>query len=202
MRSGIVALASLALAGGIALAGPSSPQVEVTRLARALAALHADAALYIREVRPAAAVAGAYMGLVRPGGADPRLPLDAPVPGRNRRYDLVVFDAPSEGTDVSAWTLLLLDHEYFHARHMARGDRMPYPSFPHDAAGRHFHEALAWGYNLSQAAAGQYGALAPERWSEAARRYRHHQDALRAFVQKRQPEAWAYYSRFLPDPTD
>ena len=182
--------------------GATSPEHQAARFGSILAELHPDHQRYIRQVRPARAglVPGnIYMGLVRPGGEDPRLVRDAPQPGHDRRYDLIVFPDRAALPTSESWARLLVDHEYFHARRLARADDAPHPSFGTTRANRHMHEALAWGYNLQRAGEGAYGDLGAERRREARQNYRHHREALRAFILERQPQAWEYYVRLLPE---
>lgn len=179
------------------LGAASAPEAEARRAEAALGALHPDWTAYIARVRPAAADPGnAYFALVRAGGSDPRLEANAPSPGRARRFDLLQF--PAAAGLGEEWSRLLLDHEYFHARHLARGDRLPAPGFGHAAADRHFQEALAWGYNLERLGSGAYGELPAARRAEAESCYREHREAFRRFVLRRDPAAWAYYGRLLP----
>jgi hypothetical protein len=186
----VMAVALLAAWPGSAAPGP-----EAARLEGWLAEMHPDYGRFIRRVRAAPGAGGnLYMGLVRPDGEDPRLPGDAPRPAQGQRYDLVVFAAARE----EAWSRLLLDHEYFHARRLAHADRLPHPTFG-GGPDRHFAEALAWGYSLQRAGEGAYGALPPERRREAEQRYRQHRRAVQDHVLRRQPSAWAYYARLLPE---
>ncbi len=180
-----------------AAASPS----ETNRLRALLAAMHPDHARYIQSVRSApagVAPADLYLGLVRVGGRDPRDPADAPRPGAQQRYDVLVFRPPSATPWSDGWSRLLVDHEYFHARHLARGDRLPRPTFARASANRHFQEALAWGYNLQRLSENAYGALPEQRRREVRQHYRRHREALARYVQQKQPSVWSYYGRFLP----
>jgi hypothetical protein len=182
---------------GQAVASPS----EASRLSALLAAMHPDHGRYIQSVRSApagVAPADLYLGLVRMGGRDPRDPADAPRPGARRRYDVLVFPPSSVTPWSEGWSRLLVDHEYFHARHLARGDRLPHPTFARTSANRHFQEALAWGYNLHRLSQNVYGALPEQRRREVRQHYRRHREALARYVRQKQPSAWSYYGRFLP----
>ena len=183
------------------LGAARSPEGEARRLQETLAALHPDWNTYIGAVRPAGgAAANIYLGLVEPGGTDPRRLTDAPMPGHARRFDLLFY--PGAAPEDGPWGLLLLDHEYFHARHLARAADLPLPGFGEAAADRHFREAMAWGYNLRRSHDGIYGELPSERLAEVAARYREHRDAFERFVRERDVQAWAYYARLLPSPAD
>ena len=174
---------------------------DASRLRGLLAIMHPDHARYIRSVRsapPGVSPVDLYLGLVRAGGRDPRDPADAPRPGALQRYDVLVFRPPSVMPWSDGWSRLLMDHEYFHARHLARGDRLPHPTFARASANRHFQEALAWGYNLQRLSENAYGALPEQRRREVRQHYRRHREALARYVQQKQPSAWSYYGRFLP----
>jgi hypothetical protein len=178
----------------------SSPS-DAHNLHTILVAMHPDHARYIRSVRTApagASRANIYLGLVRVGGNDPRDPADAPRPGAQQRYDVLVFPPPTATSWSDGWRRLLVDHEYFHARHLARGDRLPHPTFARASANRHFQEALAWGYNLQRMAENSYGTLPENRRREVLQHYQRHRQALARYVQREQPSAWSYYGRFLP----
>lgn len=182
------------------LCAPPLAAAEVRDLEAVLAEMHPDYRTYIGDVRPfpdGVDPRNVYMGLVRPGGRDPRRREDAPESRASGRYDLLV--APGTAAGSTAWTRLLLDHEYFHARHLARADHLPAPAFADPSANRHYHEALAWGQNLERTREGAYGGLPLHRLAEAQERYGKHRAALRQYVLRRQPAAWAYYGRFLPE---
>jgi len=183
------------------LGATRSPEGEARRLREALTALHPDWSQYIGAIRPAAgSAANIYLGLVERGGTDPRRLADAPTPGHAQRFDLLFF--PAAAPEDGPWGQLLLDHEYFHARHLARAADLPLPGFGQAAADRHFREAMAWGYNLRRLRAGIYGDLPAARLAEVTARYREHRDAFRSFVRERDTEAWAYYARLLPSDDD
>jgi hypothetical protein len=198
---------SRGLAWGIVLCatlahGATSPQHQAARFGALLAELHPDHQHYIRLVRPARSglvPENLYLGLVRPGGDDPRLLRDAPQPGADHRYDLIVFPDVATLPAVESWARLLVDHEYFHARRLAGADDLPHPAFGTARADRHMHEALAWGYNLQRADSGVYGELEAELRREAEQNYRRHREALKAFILQREPRAWEYYGRLLPE---
>jgi hypothetical protein len=189
----------MAVAG---LGSAGSPVSEARRLEELLDTMHPDHGRYVRAVRPApsgAAASHLYLGLVNPRGRNPMRATDVPLPGAGRRYDLLVFPGSPAWTE--PWTRLLLDHEYFHARHLARGDQIPRPTFDKPGANHHFQEALAWGYSVRRAAAGAYGNLTRKRQQEALQRYREHRRAFARYVRKRQPAVWEYYARLLPEPS-
>ena len=116
--------------------------------------------------------------------------------------DLIIYADTFEISASPAWRRLILDHEYFHARHLARGFPLPVVSFEDASADTHYYEALAWGYVLERAAAGLYGDLTIREDAELKSRYRDHRSGFRAFVFDRQPSAWAQYGRFLPPEGD
>ena len=191
-----LALAMSGLSGLMA-----SPQ-ESHELEKLLETMHPDFRRYIRAVRPSppgSAAADLYLALVRPHGRDPRLPGDRPRSGAGERYDLLVFPGASGPGISRAWSRLLVDHEYFHARHLARASGLPQPMFESHAANHHFHEALAWNQSLQRLTAGNYGALPPRRVREARQRYAEHRRALAQYVKKKQPSVWPYYVTLLPE---
>jgi hypothetical protein len=160
---------------------------------RLLQSLHPDFGNYVGAVRPLAvaadgSVAPVYMALVRPGAADPTAAASAPFAGPGARNDIlydprVIAAGRSEG-----WTLLLLDHEYFHARHLAGATSLPLPRDTGAAIEHHFCEAAAWGYTVEQAREGRYPGLRPDEFREALDRYGDHFRALRTMT--RGSEAW------------
>ncbi len=168
-----------------------------------LAKLHPDYARFVGSIRGGPSrfhPATLYMGLVRAGGDDPTCRDDAPMLGHGVKNDIIVYADSREAGRSLGWGLLLIDHEYFHARHLARGDATPTPSFGNSEADRHFYEAVAWGYNLAQADEGEYPGLTHADYLEAFRNYTMHFDEFRDFILRRDQHAWAHYKRFLPDP--
>ena len=215
MRSGFTkgigpsARATMALI--VALVVPSAAPSAAPRTSEAgassrLEALHPDWERYIREIRiisfQAASVSpeGIYSGLVRAGGRDPRIAEDAPLPGQGVRNDVVVFPSALDPLRAPGWLTLILDHEYFHARHLARSAPPPLVDFEDGGANVSYYEATAWSYVLAKAREGAYGELAPADLREVAATYRRHHERFRAFVMERQPSAWLHYGRFLVDP--
>ncbi len=169
-----------------------------------LAGLHPDYDRFVSAIRvvslQAASVspAGIYSGLVRPGGKDPRILSDTPLPGG--RNEIILYpDAidPARGT---AWLRLILDHEHFHARHLAGAAGVPLVDFGEAGANSAYYEALAWGYVLERARAGTYGPMKAADLREVTAAARRHYDAFRSFVEGAQPAAWLHYGRFLRDP--
>lgn len=182
----------------------ADPEVTPAEVASLLASLHPDYTSYIGDVhygtsrlRPATL----YAGLVRSGGLDPRDPDDRPRTGRGVTNDLVIYADTFESWRTPAWRLLLADHEYFHARHFARGFGLPTVGFGQARADSNYQEALAWGYVLQRATQGIYGTLSASERAEASARYLEHYRAFHDFVMKRQASAWAHYGRFLPEPS-
>ena len=152
---------------------------------------------FIREVRPlptgyhpARGTRRIYMALVRPGALDPAARASAPYAGPGARNDIVYDRATMDGRRGFAWTLLLLDHEYFHARHLAGTTTLPIPPHLSDEAVGHFYEATAWGFNVAEARAGRYQGLGEGEFREALDRYGEHYRALRGGMRQSQPEAW------------
>jgi hypothetical protein len=192
----LLATASPAWAGGVPIeTGDPFEQI--------LARLHPDCFLYVGAVRAGETrfhPPTLYMGLVRAGGKDPTRIDDAPVLGRGVKNDIIVYADSKEAGRSAGWGMLLIDHEYFHARHLARGDRTPVPFFGDPDMDRHFYEAAAWGFNLAQAEEGQYPTLTHADYLEAFRNYSMHFDAFRDFILRHDYHAWAHYRRFLPDP--
>ena len=198
--SRFVFLAGLA---GFLLGAASGQQEGGCRFEILLAELRPDYHLYVGSIRPGPLrthPSHLYMGLVRPGGSDPTNLRDAPLMGHRVQNDIIVYEDSQERGRSNGWALLLIDHEYFHARHLARGDQTPFPSFGDPAIDRHFFEAAAWGYNLSQAEAGTYTTLTHADYREAFRTYSFHFEAFRDYVLRHDRPAWAHYRRFLPDP--
>lgn len=192
----------LMAAGGLAPAGQDGPGDDFERI---LGELHPDFRLFVGAIRPGPSrlhPSNLYMGLVRPGGLDPTRRDDAPLVGRGVRNDIIVYADSRELGRSLGWAQLLIDHEYFHARHLAGGFGVPLVSFHDREADHHYHEALAWGWVLARADQGVYGRLSAREREEAASHYRSHREAFRAFVARRQPSAWAHYGRFLADPDD
>lgn len=189
-------LASLASLGGVPVeTGDDFQEI--------LAEMHPDYPAFVGLVRAGASrfhPPTLYMGLVRAGGKDPTRPEDAPLIGRGVRNDIIVFADSREAGRSTGWARLLIDHEYFHARHLARGDKTPVPSFGDADMDRHFYEAVAWSYNLEQADEGQYPTLTHADYLEAFRNYSMHFEAFRDFILRHDRHAWAHYHRFLPDP--
>src|SRR5512145_226329 len=122
----------------------------------ALATIRPDYRTYVGEIRPLAgdarsATAVLYMALVRPGASDPSRRENAPFLGPGARNDILYDPTLFESGGSPAWVMLLLDHEYFHARHLAGATSLPAPARAPAAMERHFYEAAAWGFNVAQA---------------------------------------------------
>src|SRR5712692_6618894 len=138
-----------------------------------LQGIHPDFGRYIRALRPLGTIdrresepRPIYMALVRPGAVAPVRNESAPFIGPGARND-ILYDVFAIGKGRStAWTLLLLDHEYFHARHLAGSTSLPLPSGAVPEIERHFYEAAAWGFNVAQARSGRYAGLRPDEFRE------------------------------------
>ena len=164
-----------------------------------LAGLRPDYAAYVRAVRPIAAPStpsesSVYMALVRPAAADPARRENAPFAGPGARNDVLYDPAVLAGDRSTGWVLLLLDHEYFHARHLAGATDLPLPLQSGAQVERHFLEAAAWGYTVNEARAGHYPGLREEEFREALDRYGDHYRALRELTQAGSPRLWASLS--------
>lgn len=174
------------------------------QVAELLASIHPDYTTYIHEIRYGQSrlrPESIYAGLVRPGGNDPRDAEDGPRAGQGAVNDLIVYADTFEPWRTRAWRLLIADHEYFHARHLAKGFDVPLVGFGNARVDSDYLEALAWHYVVNRAADGVYGALSRVESAEVLSRYRDHYEDFRKFVFKTQPSAWAHYGRFLPEPT-
>lgn len=199
-RWGFGTLVALIFAGRLTAGGPDLTPNQVAAL---LASMHPDYTRYIREVRfgdSRMRPSTLYAGLVRRGGEDPRDPADGPTIGRGASNDLIVYADTFEPWRTDAWRRLVTDHEYFHARHFAKGFNLPTVGFGLRQTDTDYYEAMAWGYVLERAGEGAYGKLAAGERAEAAARYQEHYDGFRRFVMRVQPSAWAHYGRFLPEP--
>lgn len=194
----LLTASTLTLAAGVPVATGDDFQ-------KILSSLRPDYAAYVGSVRIGETrfhPSNLYMGLVRSGGKDPGRLEDAPLLGRGARNDIIVYADSREAGRSPGWAMLLIDHEYFHARHLARGDRTPIPFFGNSEADRHYYEAVAWGYNLAQADEDQYPTLTHADYLEAFRNYSMHFEAFRDYILRHDRAAWAHYRRFLPDPSD
>jgi hypothetical protein len=159
-----------------------------------LSSLHPDFGVYVGSVRPLAEPADGsaspvYMALVRPGADDPTTPASAPFAGPGARNDILYDPGILAAGRSAGWTLLLLDHEYFHARHLAGATSLPLPRRTGAEVEHHYCEAAAWGYTVAQARAGRYPGLRPDEFREALDRYGDHYRALRTITQG--SEAWS-----------
>ncbi|MBI4161103.1 MAG: hypothetical protein HY509_01495 [Acidobacteria bacterium] len=175
------------------------------QLSTILSDLRPDFRLYVREIRQVPRrrfPVTHYTALVRPGGDDPLEAASAPRPGRDHRNDILFYPDSFGIERTEGWRLLLLDHEYLHAKHLAEAHSVPLAGFGAAQADRHFFEAVAWGHNIAEARRGAYGPLAGRDWQEALGNYERHLEAFRQFVHRAQPSAWGYWSRFFPEPGD
>ncbi len=173
-----------------------------TQLAGMLGELRPDYRQFVREIRrlPGSTTpAGHYMALVRPEGNDPLDPDDTPEAGPEVRNDIIFYFDSFELDRTPAWRLLLLDHEYLHAKHLGGGHQLPLVSFGSQENDRHFYEAAAWGFNVTEAIKGIYGPLSDREWAEVRSNHIRHRNAFRKMIERRQPSAWAYYSQLFPE---
>jgi len=157
---------------------------------------------YIFSVRPLAPGVGRrlYMALVRPGATDPGGRGSAPYAGRGVRNDIVYDEAAVSSGHSVAWSRLLLDHEYFHARHMAGATLLPVVHDEAPEVERHYNEAAAWGFNVAEARAGRYPGLRADEFREALDRLGEHYATLRALLKDADPERWSRIAELLRRP--
>lgn len=189
-------------AGALALvlaSGLGAAQAAVDPAEALLAGLHPDYSSFVRAVRPIASPStpsesAVYMALVRPAAADPARRESAPFAGPGARNDVLYDPAVLDGAHSEGWVLLLLDHEYFHARHLAGATDLPLPLQSGAEVERHFLEAAAWGYTVGEARAGRYPGLRPEEFREALDRYGEHYRALRDLTRDDTPRLWSSLS--------
>jgi hypothetical protein len=195
-----------------ALASPV-PQVMVAASAPApladpaetvLGALHPDYRAWVKSVRPLqpgdGERASVYMALVRQGAGDAVSGSSAPVLGPDAHNDIVYDPAVLTAGRSLAWVQLLLDHEYFHARHLAGGSLVPLPAGLSSAAARHYYEAAAWGYTVARARAGSYPGLSEMEFREALDRYGDHARALRQLTGRSVPETLLQHALLTASP--
>ncbi len=171
----------------------------------ALAALHPDYRQFVASIRPIRdagddASSGLYMALVRPGAQDPTRRDSAPFAGLGARNDILYDPTVLLGGRSAGWLLLLLDHEYFHARHLAGATSIPIPGHSPVQVEHHFFEAAAWGYNVAQARAGLYPGLTEIEFREALDRYGEHYRALRDLTGDAAQARWGVLADGLRDP--
>src|SRR2546425_133823 len=113
----------------------------------------------------------------------------------------IVYDAEAilKGHSL-AFRYLLLDHEYFHARHLAGGTLLPLASGAGADIERHYNEAAAWGYNVAEARAGRYPGLRSDEFREALDRQGEHYAALKALIKEKDPGRWGRIAELLRQP--
>ena len=173
---------------------------------RILLNLRPDYGLYINAMRPVPPLRAAiksrriYMALVRPGAEDPGSDASAPLAGPGSKNDILYERGSIAGKRSRAWTQLLLDHEYFHARHLAGATALPLPGGVTPEMERHFFEAAAWGFNVSEARASRYPGLRTDEFREALDRYGEHYAALRTLMRAIRPGVWDRFSDLLRSP--
>jgi hypothetical protein len=202
-RQGAGALAGALALLGLGLAAPAHGAGAES----ALATMRPDYRTYVGDIRPLAgearsASAVLYMALVRPGASDPSRSENAPFVGPGARNDILYDPTLFESGRSAGWVLLLLDHEYFHARHLAGATSLPTPSHAPAAMERHFYEAAAWGFNVAQARSGRYAGLTESEFREALDRYGEHFRALRELTQDGEAPQWDGLPARLRDPED
>lgn len=190
------ALGAALLAAGAAARADTAPAAFVDILAE----MHPGYGSFVREVRRGAThlhPQGHVAGLVRPGGSDPRDPRDAPRSGAGVRNDIIVYDDTFGGAASGAWRRLIVDHEYFHARHLAHGAPAPAVDFGDERVNGHYYEALAWGYNLERIVQRSYPGLSLAERRLVEERYRGHREAFERWLRATQRPAWEHYGKFF-----
>ncbi len=202
-----VVLLAAGISAGLAPAalaadGADGPRLRPPALIHALAQIHPDYRLYISGVRPLAPCVGRrlYMALVRPGAGDPAGRDSAPYSGPGARNDIVYDEEAILAGHSPAFQCLLLDHEYFHARHLAGGTLLPLASGAGAEIERHYNEAAAWGFNVAEARAGCYPGLRPGEFREVLDRQGEHYAALKALMKQKDPGRWSRMADLLRRP--
>jgi hypothetical protein len=191
---------------GALLCAITSPAID-RGVENAFATMRPDYRDYVRDIRPLEGSARAasrvlYMALVRPGASDPTRDDNAPFLGPGARNDILYDPTLFEPGGSAGWVLLLLDHEYFHARHLAGATGLPVSPHATAAMEKHFYEAAAWGFNVAQARSGRYPGLSEEEFREALDRYGEHYRALRDLTRDSGQEAWERLEARLRHPDD
>ncbi len=173
---------------------------------RILSNIRPDYRRYINALRPLDGAGASvrsrrvYMALVRPGADDPGSRHSAPFAGPGSRND-VLYDRHSISGDRSpAWSELLLDHEYFHARHLAGATKLPLPAGVSAEVEWHFFEAAAWAFNVAEARSSRYTGLQPDEFREALDHYGEHYRALRRLLRVEAPATWPRLADLLSRP--
>jgi hypothetical protein len=176
----------------VVMLSAGAPAMQPDPAEAVLGALHPDYRAWVQSVRPLQAGDGArasvYMALVRQGAGDAVSGSSAPLLGPDAHNDILYDPAVLAAGRSLAWLQLLLDHEYFHARHLAGGSVVPLPAGLSAAAARHYYEAAAWGYTVARARAGSYPGLSEREFREALDRYGDHARALRQMTGRSVPE--------------
>lgn len=179
----IVPAMAAALLSSAAFASDAAPAAAPDPAECLLESLHPDYHEFIGAIRPLPEGEGArasiYMVLVRQGASDATARASAPLAGRGARNDILYDPAVLRSDRSTAWRQLLLDHEYFHARHLAGSTSVPLPTGAGAAWQRHYFEAAAWGWSVSQARAGRYPGLRESEFREALDRLGDHLRAMR-----------------------
>ena len=189
-------------AHALAADGADQPGLDAPALLHALARIHPDYRLYISGLRPLAPGVSRrlYMALVRPGADDPAGHESAPYAGLGARNDIVYDGEAILAGHSPAFRYLLLDHEYFHARHLAGGTLLPLASGAGAEIERHYNEAAAWGFNVAEARAGRYPGLRPDEFREALDRHGEHFASLKALMKEKDPGRWSGMADLLRQP--
>ena len=171
-----------------------------------LSTIRPDYRAYIAGVRPIESKTMGqpsrviYMALVKRGADDPTLDENAPHAGPGAQNDIIYDRSALDAGRSGAWVRLLLDHEYFHARHLAGATSLPLPRSGHAGVQSHFYEAAAWGFNVAEARAGRYAGLREDEFREALNKYGDHYRALRRLLEESEPENWRSFDDLLDRP--
>jgi hypothetical protein len=184
------------LATGVPLpaAPPPSAFLQILR------EMHPDYSAFVREVRGGETrrhPEGILAGLVRPGGEDPGDPGDAPQAGTGARNDIIVYDDTFRTGASPAWQRLIVDHEYFHAKHLSQAADPPVVDFGDSGVNRHYYEAAAWGYNVDRIERGSYPGLTRAEERRARALFLEHGAAFERWVRRAQESAWDHYGAFF-----
>jgi hypothetical protein len=193
-RSSALGAAILSVAAAVFAGAPPSEFIEI------LGQMHPEYRAVVGEVRSGATrhhPAGVAAGLVRAGGLDPLDLRDTPQAGAGVHNDIIVYGGTFRDGGGDAWRRLIVDHEFFHALHLAHGVEAPAVDFKDERVNRDYYEALAWGYNLSRAGENAYPGLDGAGRRSVEGRCIEHRDQFKRWLQREHRAAWEHYGRFI-----